>query len=110
MSNINWMAVALLFVSNMIMLYAWYGHLKSMESSPVWAVVLVSWGIAEPGTAQDRAGGGRTHRVRAVLGPGHAPAGQLELRGRVRMHLPCGLLHILQVSGSVRTVTDLKFK
>ena len=46
MSNINWMAVALLFVSNMIMLYAWYGHLKSMESSPVWAVVLVSWGIA----------------------------------------------------------------
>ncbi|MBQ1428962.1 MAG: DMT family protein, partial [Kiritimatiellae bacterium] len=44
MSNINWMAVALLFVSNMIMLYAWYGHLKSMESSPVWVVVLVSWG------------------------------------------------------------------
>ena len=46
MSNINWLAVVLLFVSNLIMLYAWYGHLKSMESSPIWAVVLVSWGIA----------------------------------------------------------------
>ncbi len=46
MSNINWLTVALLFASNMVMLYAWYGHLKSMESSPVWAVVLVSWGIA----------------------------------------------------------------
>ena len=46
MSSINWLAVVLLFVSNLIMLYAWYGHLKSMEASPVWAVVLVSWGIA----------------------------------------------------------------
>ena len=29
MANINWLTVALLFVSNLFMLYAWYGHLKS---------------------------------------------------------------------------------
>lgn len=46
MANISWTAVALLFVSNLIMLYAWYGHLRSMAGAPVWAVVLVSWAIA----------------------------------------------------------------
>ena len=40
------MAVALLFVSNLVMLYAWYGHLRTMAGAPVWAVVLVSWAIA----------------------------------------------------------------
>ena len=28
------------------MTYAWYGHLKYLHSKPLWAVVLVSWGIA----------------------------------------------------------------
>ena len=46
MANISWTAVSLLFVSNLIMLYAWYGHLRSMAGAPVWVVVLVSWAIA----------------------------------------------------------------
>ncbi len=46
MGSISWSAVALLFMSNLVMLYAWYGHLKSMSDSPVWAVVIVSWSIA----------------------------------------------------------------
>ena len=46
MSNINWITVGLLVVSNFVMLIAWYGHLRSMEASPVWLVVLVSWAIA----------------------------------------------------------------
>lgn len=28
------------------MTFAWYGHLGSLRSSPLWAVVLISWGIA----------------------------------------------------------------
>ena len=36
----------MLAVSNMVMLYAWYGHLRSMADAPVWAVVAVSWLIA----------------------------------------------------------------
>ena len=46
MANINCWTVALLAVSNFIMLYAWYGHLKSMGNAPLWMVVLVSWAIA----------------------------------------------------------------
>lgn len=46
MSNINWIAVALLVVSNLVMLYAWYGHLRSMSGAPVWLAILVSWAIA----------------------------------------------------------------
>ena len=46
MANINWWTVALLVISNLIMLYAWYGHLRSMEGAPVWLIILVSWGIA----------------------------------------------------------------
>ena len=46
MSNVNWLTVGLLCVSNLVMLYAWYGHLKSLSGAPVWLVVLVSWGIA----------------------------------------------------------------
>ena len=46
MSNINWMTVGLLAVSNLIMLYAWYGHLKNMSGSPVWLVIVTSWLIA----------------------------------------------------------------
>lgn len=46
MTNINWTTVALLVLSNLVMLYAWYGHLRSLSDAPVWIVVLVSWGIA----------------------------------------------------------------
>ena len=35
----------LLTVSNVFMTFAWYGHLK-YKSAPLWAAVLVSWGIA----------------------------------------------------------------
>ena len=46
MANINWWTVGLLVVSNLIMLYAWYGHLKNMGNAPLRMVVLVSWAIA----------------------------------------------------------------
>lgn len=37
--------VLLLLVSNVFMTIAWYGHLK-YKTSPLWIVILVSWGIA----------------------------------------------------------------
>jgi len=46
MGHINWLTIVLLIVSNFIMLYAWYGHLRSMGHAPLWLVILVSWGIA----------------------------------------------------------------
>lgn len=36
----------LLFFSNIFMTMAWYGHLKSLKASPLWIVILISWGIA----------------------------------------------------------------
>jgi hypothetical protein len=44
----TWPAVApilLLCVSNIFMTFAWYGQLK-FPAAPLWAAVLVSWGIA----------------------------------------------------------------
>ena len=41
-----WKTVALLFVSNIFMTFAWYGHLRNMRDSPLWMAILVSWGIA----------------------------------------------------------------
>lgn len=38
--------IFLLFVSNIFMTFAWYGHLKSHQNSALWFVILVSWGIA----------------------------------------------------------------
>lgn len=35
----------LLVLSNIVMTYAWYGHLKQ-PSWPMWLAILVSWGIA----------------------------------------------------------------
>ena len=35
----------MLTVSNVFMTFAWYGHLK-FRASPLWIVILVSWGIA----------------------------------------------------------------
>ena len=43
-----WTAIApilLLIVSNVFMTFAWYGHLK-VDRGPLWAIVMVSWGIA----------------------------------------------------------------
>ena len=36
----------LLALSNLFMTFAWYGHLKHLQSSPWWTAALVSWGIA----------------------------------------------------------------
>lgn len=36
----------LLSVANIFMTFAWYGHLKSLKESPLWMVILISWGIA----------------------------------------------------------------
>jgi uncharacterized protein len=37
--------IVLLFISNIFMTLAWYGHLKYTDR-PLWIVVIVSWGIA----------------------------------------------------------------
>jgi uncharacterized protein len=37
--------VLLLLLSNIFMTFAWYGHLK-FKGTALWAVILVSWGIA----------------------------------------------------------------
>src|SRR5476649_2211296 len=37
--------IALLFVSNIFMTFAWYGQLK-FPNAVLWQVVLISWGIA----------------------------------------------------------------
>jgi len=39
------MTIGLLFASNCFMTMAWYGHLK-FKSSPLWLVILASWGLA----------------------------------------------------------------
>jgi uncharacterized protein (DUF486 family) len=44
-------SILLLVVSNAFMTFAWYGHLKfkeikGFESLALWAVILISWGIA----------------------------------------------------------------
>ena len=54
--NISFVCAALLACSNLVMLYAWYGHLKSLSAwyghlkslsgAPVWVVILISWLIA----------------------------------------------------------------
>ena len=46
MIRANWPTFVLLLLSNLVMLYAWYGHLRSMSGAPVWKAVLVSWLIA----------------------------------------------------------------
>jgi len=38
--------ILLLFFSNIFMTFAWYGHLKSLKDSPLYWVILISWGIA----------------------------------------------------------------
>ncbi|MGD9505231.1 MAG: DMT family protein [Syntrophobacteraceae bacterium] len=38
--------IILLFLSNIFMTFAWYGHLKNMGGKPLAFVILASWGIA----------------------------------------------------------------
>jgi uncharacterized protein (DUF486 family) len=38
--------IVLLVLSNVFMTFAWYGHLKNLQSRPWWIAALVSWGIA----------------------------------------------------------------
>ncbi|WP_137179018.1 DMT family protein [Roseomonas sp. AR75] len=40
-----WLTPLLLVGSNVLMTFAWYGHLKA-PSWPMWLAILVSWGIA----------------------------------------------------------------
>ena len=48
----GWLTIALLLIANVFMTFAWYGHLKLQqmkvisESTPVWLIVLLSWGMA----------------------------------------------------------------
>lgn len=37
--------IGLLVASNIFMTFAWYGHLK-YKSAPLFAVIMISWGIA----------------------------------------------------------------
>jgi len=41
----RWLPVVMLTGSNVFMTFAWYGHLK-FKHSPLWTVILASWGIA----------------------------------------------------------------
>lgn len=38
--------IGLLFLSNVFMTYAWYGHLKTLGSKPLWIAILASWAVA----------------------------------------------------------------
>ncbi|MCB9072741.1 MAG: DMT family protein [Bdellovibrionaceae bacterium] len=40
------MTILLLFISNIFMTFAWYGHLKNLKNSPLIYAILISWGIA----------------------------------------------------------------
>ncbi len=44
-SSTKMLPVLLLLLSNVFMTFAWYGHLK-FKASPLWLVVVASWGIA----------------------------------------------------------------
>jgi len=39
------LTIGLLVLSNIFMTFAWYGHLK-YKAAPLFAVILISWGIA----------------------------------------------------------------
>lgn len=38
--------IFLLVLSNVFMTYAWYGHLKTLGSKPLWIAILASWAVA----------------------------------------------------------------
>lgn len=39
-------AAGLLVLSNVFMTFAWYAHLKSLNSKPWWIAAFLSWGVA----------------------------------------------------------------
>lgn len=41
----RWLPIVLLTCSNCFMTAAWYGHLR-YKNSPLWHVIIISWGIA----------------------------------------------------------------
>ncbi len=45
MNSAAWPLI-LLAISNVFMTFAWYGHIKSLKDSPLWMVILISWGVA----------------------------------------------------------------
>ena len=40
------LSALMLTASNVFMTFAWYGHLKHLNSKPWWIAAIVSWGIA----------------------------------------------------------------
>lgn len=38
--------IGLLVLSNVFMTYAWYGHLKTLGTKPLWIAIAASWGVA----------------------------------------------------------------
>jgi uncharacterized protein (DUF486 family) len=45
MNHALWLSPILLVGSNVVMTFAWYGHLKH-PSWPLWLAVIASWGLA----------------------------------------------------------------
>jgi uncharacterized protein len=43
---VNLWPICLLFLSNIFMTYAWYGHTKDLINKPIWMAILLSWGVA----------------------------------------------------------------
>lgn len=46
MSSVLLKTAFLLVLSNIFMIFAWYGHLKNLNNKPLIIAVLASWGIA----------------------------------------------------------------
>jgi len=46
MTTTFWTTVSLLICSNIFMTFAWYGHLKHLNTSPWLVAAVVSWGVA----------------------------------------------------------------
>ncbi len=38
--------ILFLALSNLFMTFAWYAHLKELNTKPLWIAILISWGIA----------------------------------------------------------------
>ncbi len=38
--------IILLTISNIFMTFAWYGHLRNLQTAPLWVAIAVSWSIA----------------------------------------------------------------
>lgn len=38
--------IGFLFISNIFMTYAWYGHLKYLGTKPLLVAIMLSWGVA----------------------------------------------------------------